>query len=902
MGTTRTITSIETVDPGSNPDVDSDFAKAIRDDVLRHVTEEYGKRNIANIITFDTIAAKSAIRSMGTIYHVPQPTVNKLVSLIPAPIDNIQCTLEDIYDPDSDFFEAAAEFRTMVASGQEWKTLVEGARHIAGRVRSTGMHACGVIMSSQPLDEVIPLQVRQRDRRVMTQWTYHDCEDLGLIKMDFLGLDTVDIIQNTVENIMRGGKTPPNMIDIIHGDMDDPRVYELFRQAHTLGIFQFGSQTVRNLLSMMLPTEFKDLVACTAVARPGPMKMESHIRYANRKNGKEDIDYIHQEFVGSALEEILRDTYGLCVYQEQIMQIANRIAGMTLGEADKLRKAMGKKRDDVMAKMKPIFYSGALDNGFSQQAVDALWGVMVPFAKYGFNKSHSVAYAMTAYQAAFLKVHYPAEFMSALISQKIGNKDLVRDYLKECSRMGLDVGTVDINGSHIQVSPDTSGRHDILYGLAGVDHISDSTAQALVSERNDKGPFTSVQDVVDRGVAHGVTTKTVYENLALAGAFDSLNVSRREAFESMDVMMDHAKTRQRKGDSLFDMLLSDSSDTSGPHAATSLTPTQNLHTDGDAVVGRGDDGGVLYRDFSLVERLRHEADMEGMYLSDHPLAHLRRRPSTRIEHMIRPRNGYQKETLHFIAALTDMEVKKSKTSQRITVTLDDGSGYISARLSRDMVDALGLRDGMAAIESLYDSHATHVPTYLSTMIDKNAIVPLDPLVLHDVYEVVVDITYATSTYPYRARVEAMRPVVLDHEGRLPIRLRIPMLEDRKRFTKLQTLPGYLSRHYAGERTIMVGYRDVEMAAHLRRDHARAVLLMNRVRRGDFSPVTGNEVEQFAASHPLRAPWADMMAGIHYIDTGYTSSDDSDMSAFLSRVLGYEHFDFGMVDIEPGRTP
>ena len=386
MAKTKKVVGMKVVSPGSPPDIDSDFSVTAREKAVEYVTELYGKENVANIVTFGTLATKSAFKSMCTIYEVPFAQANRVASMIPDGDEGHEVTFDDIYNEDSDYYKESADFREATSGDPKWDRVITGARGIAGRVKSTGVHACGIIISAKPLTDTVPLHIRKKDGKVITQWTYQECEALGLIKMDFLGLDTVDLIQHTIEYIQKSGKDAPNMIAITQGKMNDPEVYKLFQEGHTVGVFQFGSEMVRNLLRQMKPTEFNDLAACTAVARPGPMGMNSHTMYAERKNGLAKIEALHSDFKGSPLEKILSQTYGLCIYQEQSMRIASEIAGMTLQEGDKLRKAMGKKKHDIMMKMKPKFISGGIANGYSEEAMNKLWDVLEPFSKYAFNK------------------------------------------------------------------------------------------------------------------------------------------------------------------------------------------------------------------------------------------------------------------------------------------------------------------------------------------------------------------------------------------------------------------------------------------------------------------------------------------------------------------------------------
>lgn len=334
----KKIASIKVIKPGASPDIDSDFHTEHRTRAIEYVTELYGRDNVSNIVTFGTMAAKGALKGMCTIYEVPFKEANELASLIPGAEEGVELTLADIFNPEHPRYNDSEDFRQAV-SAPRWKPILEGALAVEGKNKNVGVHACGIIISSKKLTDTIPLQVRKDDNRVITQWTYQECESLGLIKMDFLGLDTVDLIQASVENIMKNGKDAPNMTTLIHGDLADKKVYELFEKGETVGIFQFGSEMVRELLLRMKPTEFNDLAACTAVARPGPMGMLSHTKYADRKNGLEEIDYIHPDFNGSAMEAILDPTYGLCIpegtkifdlSQKKFVEIENLVPGVSI--------------------------------------------------------------------------------------------------------------------------------------------------------------------------------------------------------------------------------------------------------------------------------------------------------------------------------------------------------------------------------------------------------------------------------------------------------------------------------------------------------------------------------------------------------------------------------------------
>lgn len=1400
----KKITGIEIINPGSNPDVDSDFNTTYRDKTLEYVTDLYGKDNVSNIVTFGTLAAKGAFKAMCTIYNIPFSRANKIANLIPSPVEGKECTLDDIFDKTSDRYSEGADFRSATA-GEEWKDIINGARNIEGRNRSTGVHPCfvagtlvgtsdglkkieeihegdrvlthlnryrevigtmrnrsddiyhltadnslpldvtgnhpfwvrevikspsessgrilsdprwmqvselvpgrtvigvpvndsviipqgelpfdnpdfwwtvgrfaadgrydnfssdtgshddgqprfcqqkrvvfsvgyndttyrelltristnfgfsvrenitvrevsishdenlfaflenfgncddnrtipteildlpaalleeflngylsvrghrsddgevtftapntvvltgmisvvnkvhrtqcvishnvvrtssteccraeshepaatftafsedsgtfrqdgclwvavrsvektnrkavtynlsvdednsytvsslavhncGILISAKPLDTIIPMQVRQTDGRVITQWTYQECESLGLIKMDFLGLDTVDLIQHTVEYIKRNGKNPPNMLDIVHGDMDDKKVYELFQKGDTTGIFQFGSEMVRNLLLSMRPTEFNDLSACTAVARPGPMGMKSHVKYADRKNGREKIDFIHPEFVGSPLEEILRPTYGLCVpkdtpildssrgervpiqdlvegvsttpslngdtgavedrtvthvmytgwkkilkistdsnrtlrvsethpvltgrgyvpageitvedrirtvpglsedddpfrktshtsetclnvvsvvedgyeecydievdgnhnflvngfvvhnclYQEQVMSISNKIAGFTLAEGDKLRKAMGKKKIDVMLAMQEKFFKGAEKNGYSKEAVTVLWNTIKEFSKYGFNKSHSVAYAINAYQAAFLKVHFPIEFMASLIAQNIDDRKKTVVYLREAKRMRVKVGTVDINLSDVKVAPDYSKKsgYEVLFGISGVKEVSENVAADIVRERSENGDFTSVKDVIDRCTARGITNRRVFENLALAGAFDLMESNRNAVLTSVKDMMGDARKKNSMGSSLFDMF----------------------------DVEEGDTVNQDVEDFTFTERLKNEADMLGLYLSAHPLDRIQRGVggTTTINKLIQ---SPKKTSATIIASLVDFKKKQKRTGKSITVELDDGTGYMNARLTQDVIAEMDKYEAQEQVRRLYENGSNEVPSDILSRATDRAHISTAPLDKNSIYVMHVQFTPARDDLQYNVSINSIRLMKFSKDGSLPLRIRFKHNDENaeKMEELFRKIPRTLGRKSPGSHDIIVSSytdkdlrkpceKDVECAAaveEMRSDRRNGIDrrdkdsgesdLGGRRKKGSASK---NKTKKKVRSWPPKEnpdvyvpnrPIDDIsqcMELLEYQDTGFSTTMDDRVSGFLEKWLGYESYDLGIFD-------
>ena len=906
MAKTKKVVGMKVVSPGSPPDIDSDFSVTAREKAVEYVTELYGKDNVANIVTFGTLATKSAFKSMCTIYEVPFAQANRVASMIPDGDEGHEVTFDDIYNEDSDYYKESADFREATSGDPKWDRVITGARGIAGRVKSTGVHACGIIISAKPLTDTVPLHIRKKDGKVITQWTYQECEALGLIKMDFLGLDTVDLIQHTIEYIQKSGKDAPNMIAITQGKMDDPEVYKLFQEGHTVGVFQFGSEMVRNLLRQMKPTEFNDLAACTAVARPGPMGMNSHTMYAERKNGLSKIEALHPDFKGSPLEKILSQTYGLCIYQEQSMRIASEIAGMTLQEGDKLRKAMGKKKHDIMMKMKPKFISGGIANGYSEDAMNKLWDVLEPFSKYAFNKSHSVAYAMNAYQAAYLKTHYPVEFIAALIAQTIDKKDKTLNNLREARRMGISMGTVNINLSDVRVSPDYSGESgfEILYGFSGVKGVSESSAEIIIKERDSGGRFTSVQDAVSRCVMAGITKKDVFINLAMAGAFDDLEPNRRKVIESIPGMLTDGRKMINHGMDLFSL------------AGQGAEDTFEM---------------VDVEDYPYVDRLRLEADMIGMYLTGHPMDRIG--GSTGLDNVsIKSLSALKKRQKVKVVAAVSMESKNTRRGKMVTMHLDDGTGLISTRVTDDVVKGMDKTSARNDIRSRFCRGDLSVP---KTAIEKafSDVTGLPDVQNNGVYLLTVDVIPAWGGKgDPMTKVSSIQPVTFAHDGSLPVRVRVNYGEEsglgKERASLVyRKLPGFVRRQCPGDSHLMIARynsdrsqvseeafiryaldiikRDSRQAE--RQDSSEEVsqqegLLNDDSKSVKKKPASKKKTErQWPTSVPSRYaekyPSAEDIQGVvdslEYVNTSMGVEKSEQLKILIEDKVGHENYDFGI---------
>ena len=580
----------------SMPDIDVDFDDRRRGDVIRYVTDKYGEDRVAQIVTYGTIKAKQAVKDSARLLGFPFAMGDKLTKVIPPPNQGHDIGLANIFDPSDERYAEGEEFRQLVATDPDSQRVVELARGIEGLKRQWGVHAAGVIMSSQPLIDIVPIMRRPQDGAVITQFDYPTSEGLGLIKMDFLGLRNLTIMNDALDNIRinRG-------FDLVLEDLplDDAETYRLLARGETLGVFQFDSSGYQALCKLMQPDRFADVVALGALFRPGPMGMNSHINYALRKNGKQRVDYIHPELT-EALKPILEETYGLTVYQEHVLQIAQRLAGYSLGKADLLRKAMGKKKKEVLDAEFIPFSEGMRANGFSDAAIQALWDVLVPFASYAFNKAHAAAYGLVSYWTAYLKTHFPAEYMAALLTSVGDSRDKMAVYLTECRRMGIRVLLPDVNDSTLYFA---AVGADIRFGLGAVRNVGTNVVDAIVTTRREAGAYTSFTDFLDK-VPAVVCNKRTIESLIKAGAFDSLGHTRRGLLLVHEQAVDAViGVKRREAEGQFDLFadLGGAGDESGPGFSVVVPDVP---------------------DWDKKQRLAFEREMLGLYVSDHPLAGL----------------------------------------------------------------------------------------------------------------------------------------------------------------------------------------------------------------------------------------------------------------------------------------
>ena len=583
----------------SMPDIDVDFDERRREEVIDYVKGKYGSDKVSQVVTYGVIKAKQSLKDASRVMGYPYAVGDKLTKAMPPTIMGKDITIGGMFNPEDERYGEAQEFRDLHASDPDAQKIVELARGLEGVTRQWGVHACAVIMSSTTLTEVIPMMQRLQDGAYITQFDYPTCEHLGLLKMDFLGLRNLTVISDALDNIVANGKEP---LDIDHVPLDDALTYQLLARGETLGVFQLDGGGMRTLLRLMKPDNFEDISAVGALYRPGPMGAESHTNYALRKNGVQEIVPIHPE-LKEALEPILGNTYGLIVYQEQVMKIATDLAGFTMGKADALRKAMGKKKMDILEKMYVEFEAGMVSNGFSKESVKALWDVVVPFAKYAFNKAHSAAYGVVTYWTAYLKAHYPTEYMAALLTSAKDNKDKLAVYLGECRHMGIRVLAPDVNASRAQFS---AVGDDIRFGMGAVRNVGANVVAGIVEARTDKGAYTSFEDFLDK-VPAVVCNKRTIDSLIKAGAFDSLGRSRRALQACHEDFVDEViGVKRNEAAGQFDLFASLMGDDDGAQDPFSSGPVFSSEV-------------PELPEWDKKDKLAYERDMLGLYVSDHPL-------------------------------------------------------------------------------------------------------------------------------------------------------------------------------------------------------------------------------------------------------------------------------------------
>jgi len=559
--------------------------------VIRYVTDKYGDDHVCQIVTYGTIKAKQAIKDAGRVLGKPFGLGERITKAYTPPVQGKDVGIGEVFNPEHPRYAEGGEFRALYESDPEVKEVVDTARGIEGLKRQWGVHAAGVIMSSAPLQDVVPVMKREADGQIITQFDYPSCEALGLVKMDFLGLRNLTILDDAINNVKANRGIDIDLDDLAR-NTDDKATYTLLSHGDTVGVFQFDGSGYQQLCRTLKPDGFADITALGALYRPGPMGTNTHTNYALRKNNQQSVTYLHPD-LADALAPILGETYGLLVYQEQVMAIAQQLAGYTMGGADALRKAMGKKNLAVLNAEYVPFEAGMKAKGFSEGSIKALWETLLPFSAYAFNKSHAAAYGLISYWTAYLKANYPAEYMAALLQSVKDDKDRSAVYLAECRRMGIKVLPPDVNESDGMFTP---VGDDIRYGLGAIRNVGDNVVRGIVEGRETNGKASDFNEFLSN-VPLVVCNKRVIESLIKAGAFDSMGHHRRALMECYEQKVDEVIDLKRNQANGQDDLFGDAGD--GPALVSSPIP--------DA------------EEWDKRIRLAFEREMLGLYVSDHPL-------------------------------------------------------------------------------------------------------------------------------------------------------------------------------------------------------------------------------------------------------------------------------------------
>ncbi|MEM9565864.1 MAG: DNA polymerase III subunit alpha [Actinomycetota bacterium] len=593
----------------SMPDIDMDFDSRYRDEMIRYAAEAYGRDHVAQIVTFSQIKARAAVRDAARVLGYPYAVGDKVAKAMPPLVMGRDTPLKYCFEENekyADGYKAAAELRSMTEADSDVAAVVDVARGLEGMRRQDGIHAAAVVITKDPLTDYLPIQRKPEagkdieEAPVVTQYEMHGVEDLGLLKMDFLGLRNLDVISDTLALIEQVHGQAPD-IDVV--DLDDEPTYDLLREGRTIGVFQLESAPMRALMRSMAPTGFEDVAALVALYRPGPMAANMHNDYADRKNGRKPVEHLHPD-----AEELLGDTYGLMIYQEQMMRVSQKFAGYSLADADNLRKAAGKKKRELMAKEREKFIAGCDEHGYGADFGAELFTIIEGFADYAFNKSHSYGYGFVSYQTAYLKANYPVEYLACLLTSVKTNLEKAGVYLNECRQLGINVLVPDVNRSEkdFTSTPDDEGGelNAIPFGLSAVRNVGEALVDLIVEERTENGPFESFYDFCER-VDYQVLNKRTIESLIKAGGFDSLGHARKGLLLAFEGIIDQTVASRRQHDMGVQTLFG------------------AMNDDGD---GAGD-GGPSFDDrpkigdeeFEKSQRLAFEKEMLGLYVSDHPL-------------------------------------------------------------------------------------------------------------------------------------------------------------------------------------------------------------------------------------------------------------------------------------------
>lgn len=649
----KTVADYKIVDIGAAPDVDTDFEPEVRPLVFQHCQEEYGENNITHIITRMPYGARNAFKCVARVYDISPQEANSISELLPEAVS--KDTLKDVLDESNATYESARlKLNTRLLN------LVKKASELEGRTSGTGIHACGVLISCKEISDTVPTIYKEdpRDKSMIYQvsmFEYPEAEALGLIKMDFLGLDTLHLISSTVKLIEQYTGKHIDMKEIIDGPLDDKKTYQMFQKGKTSGIFQFAEPGVREMLTKVKPTKFEELAAITAIYRPGPMSLGLHDDFAIRKNDPSKRIPFSKEFIGTPIDTLTKDTFGAIVYQEQVMKIAQEAAGFTSKEADKMRKAMGKKKIEILNMLEPKFKEGIIKNTHcSQSTIDELWSQLLGFAQYAFNSSHAVSYALNSYQSAYLKVHYPVLWATAALRMYADNPDKVTKYVEDTKSNNIKILPPDINESELLISP-TSDLKSITYSISNIRRIPVSTLELFIKEREANGKYTDLIDFIKRNKDN--LSVSVLQVLACSGCLDCFHHTRKSIYDNAEKLLKSVDKKKSNVASMFSMIGED--------------------------VGQAVELGN--EEWPTLEKMANEGNALGAYLSGNPLDGLKTQDGQEVN---QTKNLKCCDTDQYITFLSVAQ-KKTRSGKTLIIGMaNNGASQVEIRLPSSVTDRI----------------------------------------------------------------------------------------------------------------------------------------------------------------------------------------------------------------------
>lgn len=655
----KVVTDYKIVDIGAAPDVDTDFEPEVRPLVFKHCQEEYGENNITHIITRMPYGARNAFRCVARVYGIPPQEVNSFSELLPEAVS--KDTLKDVLDEKNETYESAR-----LKLNQLLLEIIKRASELEGRTSGTGVHACGVLISCKEISDTVPTIYKEdpRDKSIVYQvsmFEYPEAESLGLIKMDFLGLDTLHLISSTVKLVEQYTGKHIDMSKIIDGTLDDKKTYQMFQKAKTSGIFQFAEQGVRTMLTKVKPSEFEELPAITAIYRPGPMSLGLHDDFAVRKNDPSKRIPFSREFIGTPIDTLTKDTLGAIIYQEQVMKIAQEAAGFTSKEADKMRKAMGKKKIEILNMLEPKFKKGIIENTkCSESTVNEFWAQLLGFAQYGFNKSHAVSYALNSYQSAYLKVHYPVLWETAALRMYADNPDKVAKYIEDARSNGIEILPPNINESDLLISP-TSDLKNIVYSISNIKKVPTSILEAFILERERNGKYTDLMNFINRN--KDIVSKSVLEVLACSGCLDCFGNTRKSIYDNAEKLVKSVQRKKNNVASLFAMV--------GEEAIN--------------MVELGND------EWPTLKKMANEGQALGAYLSGNPLDDLKTQDGQDI---VQTKDLKECDSTQYITFLSVAQKKTRSGKTLITGIANNGVSQAEIKLPTTVTNRILLGTAM----------------------------------------------------------------------------------------------------------------------------------------------------------------------------------------------------------------